>query len=226
MDDIAGYLAIQEGEWGEMGATRGQLESRLEHAGEGMLVAEHDGEIVAGTTFVRLADYRFGEGLSWEELTDSGWCANNDPAGRVLFGVDLSVSRRAPRSTSARLMAGCVELTMRLGVEATYWGSRLPRYHRVVGEMTADQYVNARTARGRYLDPEIEVYSRIPGVVVLGAVADYFKDWESCDYGCILEWRNPIHRYPFLRPLAPRLTGGLYRLDRRRRARERAARAT
>jgi hypothetical protein len=193
----------------------------VEHASGTMGVREHEGAVVAGATFIRLPYYEVGEHLSWTTLTSDGWCTNNDPDGRVLFGVDLSVSRRAPRTASARLMAGCVELTMRLGIEATYWGGRLPRYHRYIGEMSAEEYATTRTARGRYLDPEVEIYTRAPGVEVVGVVPNYFKDWESCDYGCILRWRNPVYRYPVLRRFAPTITDAVYRLDRRRRRRQR-----
>ncbi len=220
--DLDGYFAVQEEEWGEtMAASRAQLQARLEHVGDAMLVIEHEGEIVAGASFVRLTDYDLADHLSWDDATDAGWCSNHDPDGRVLFGVDLSVSRRAPRLASARLMAGCLELTMRSGVESLYWGSRLPRYHKYVGEMTAAEYVAAKTARGRYLDPEIELYTRVPGVSVVGVVPDYYKDWESCDYGCILTWRNPIERFPFLRPFSSWILDRMYERDRRRRSRRR-----
>ncbi|MEM9563149.1 MAG: hypothetical protein AAGA93_11050 [Actinomycetota bacterium] len=216
--DLDGYLAVQEEEWGEsMSASRAQLTTRFEHAGDLMLVVEHGGEVVGAASFVRLPDYDVDDHLSWEDATDGGWCTNTDPDGRVLFGVDLSVSRRAPRLASARLMASCLELTMRTGVEALYWGSRLPRYHRHVDEMSADEYIRAKTRRGRHLDPEIELYSRVPGAEVLGVVPNYFKDWESCDYGCILRWRNPIDRYPFLRPFSGPILDRIYRRDRRRR---------
>lgn len=217
--DIDGYLAVQQEEWGDtMAATRAQLESRLAHVGECMVIAEHDGEVVAGASFVRLPSYDLDDHLSWDDATDGGWCTNHDPNGRVLFGVDLSVSRRAPRLTSARLMATCQAVTMRQGVEAFYWGGRMPRYHRHVAEMSAQEYATTRTARGRYLDPEIELYTRVPGVELIGVVPNYFKDWESCDYGCILAWRNPIDRYPFLKPFAPRILDLMYRRHRRRRA--------
>lgn len=222
--DLDGYAAVQEEEWGEaMAASRGQLETRLEHVAENMLVVEHDGEVVAGASFVRLSHYDLDEHLSWNELTDEGWCTNHRPDGAVLFGVDLSVSRRAPRTASARLFAASMELTMRRGVEATYWGSRLPRYHRHADRMTADEYVRARTARGRHLDPEIELYRRAPGVELVGVVPDYFKDVDSLNYGCVLRWPNPIHRYPFLRPLSPLILRGLFRLDHRRKSRQRRA---
>jgi len=222
--DLDGYLAVQEEEWGDtMAATRAQLEGRLANVGYHMLVLEHDGEVVGGASFLRLPSYDPAEHQSWDDSTDSGWCSNHDPAGRVLFGVDLSVSRRAPRLASARLMAACLELTMRTGVDALLWGGRMPRYHRHADEMTAEDYAEAKTGRGRYLDPEIELYTRVPGVEPVGVVPNYFKDWESCDYGCILRWRNPIERLPFLRPLSPAILALIYRRDRRRRAKLRTA---
>lgn len=222
--DLDGYLAIQEEEWGDtMAASRAQLQSRLERVGNGMLVIEHEDEIVAGASFIRLPFYDLDAHWSWNDVTSDGWCTNNDPDGDALFGVDLSVGRRAPRATSATLIAGALELTMRTGAEGLYWGSRLPRYHRHAGDMSAETYARTTNARGRYIDPEIELYSRIPEVEILGVVPDYFKDWESLDYGCILRWPNPIHRYPFLRPFSAPLLDQIYRRDRRRRRRRRSS---
>lgn len=217
VQDIDGYLAIQEEEWGEsMAATRAQLESRVENFGDGILVGEADNHIVAALSFVRLASYDVAEGRSWNDLTDHGWCGNHVPDGPILFGVDLSVSRLAPRSASAKMFVAGLELTMRMGVEGLYWGSRLPRYHRYAGEMTAEEYLWAKNKRGKHLDPEIQLYSRVPGLQILGVVPDYFKDWESADNGAVLRWPNPIHRYPFLRPFSGRILSLLYALDRRR----------
>jgi hypothetical protein len=110
-----------------------------------------------------------------------------------------------------------LELTMRLGAGHLYWGSRLPRYHRHSAEMTPTEYLLARNARGRYLDPEVEMYSRIPGIEILGVVPGYFDDWASGDFGAICCWRNPIRRLPFLRPFSSQIRAAVYDLDRRRR---------
>jgi hypothetical protein len=110
----------------------------------------------------------------------------------VLYGVDLSVSRYAPRATTARVFSAGLELTIRLGVDGVYWGSRLPRYYKYASSMTPGEYLRARTNTGRFLDPELELYSKVPGVEVLGIVPEYFKDWESGDFGAILCWRNPL----------------------------------
>ncbi len=218
--DLDAYLAIQEEEWHDgMSASRGQLESRLDHVGELMAVAEHDGLVVGGSTTMLLADYDVGEHRSWEDTTDSGWCTNHQPGGRFLFGVDLSVSRRAPRSTVTRMMAHLTETSIRLGVEQAFWGSRLPRYHRYADQMSAEEYAFSRNARGRYLDPEIQIYSRIPGVRLVGVVPNYFKDADSLDHGAIFAWTNPVRRSRLLRPLARPIVAATYRRQRRRRNR-------
>ncbi len=210
--DLEGYLLVQEEEWGDsMAASRAQLADRLRHVGPGMLVLEHDGEIVGGASFVRLPHYDLDEHLSWDQLTDSGWCSNHQADGPVLFGVDLTVSRRAPRAGSVVLFAGVIENAIRLGVEVGYWGSRLPRYHRYADEMSAATYATTKTRRGRYLDPEIQIYSKIPGVRLVGVVPNYFKDPDSLDWGAVFEWQNPVRRYRILRPLARPIAALLFR---------------
>ena len=221
-EDIEGYFAVQAEEWGEaMAATRAQLKSRVATFPEGQLIGEHEGTVVAGMSFVRLEGYDVADGVSWADLSDDGWCKNHVPDGPVLFGVDLSVSRFAPRSASAVMFVAGLTLTMRLGVEALYWGSRLPRYHKYADRMSPDEYVHATNSRGRYLDPEIELYSRVPGVDVVGVVPNYFKDWESDDFGAIFRWRNPIRRLPVLRPFADQVLRGVYAVDRMRSRRRR-----
>lgn len=216
-EDLDAYVTIQEEEWGEsMAAGRLQLESRLETFPTGVLVGEHNGEVVAGATFIRLPGYDLNEGLSWSELSDDGWCTNHDPNGTVMFGVDLSVSRHAPRSASAVMFTGGIALAIRQGVKAVYWGSRLPRYHKYADTMTPNEYLNSKNKRGRYLDPEVQLYSRAPLVEVVGAVPDYFKDWESENWGAIMVWRNPVHRFPFVRPFTDQVVSLIYAIDRRR----------
>lgn len=216
--DLPGYLAVQEEEWGDtMSAGLPQLESRLEVFPEGVLIGEHNGEVVAGATFIRLSHYNIVDGLPWAELCSDGWCTNHQSDGPIMFGVDLSVSRRAPRSASAVMFAGGIGLAIRHRVQAVYWGSRMPRYHKHRDTMSPNEYLFTRNRRGRYLDPEVQIYSKAPLVEVVGAVPDYFKDWESDNHGAIMRWRNPVHRVPFIRPFTDQVVSLIYALDRRRR---------
>jgi len=202
-EDLEGYALIQQKEWsGSVIANTEQLQSRLKWFPKGVLVAAVGDKVVAGATFVRLADYNIEDGLSWAELTDNGWCSNHTSNGRVLFGVDMTISRSAPRSTSIRMFHRSTILAAKQGVDAVYWGSRMPRYHRYADTMTAHEYAIARTKRGRLLDPELEIYSWVPGAEFVGVSANYFPDPESLDYGAILRWSNPLRRYKLLSPLA------------------------
>jgi hypothetical protein len=220
--DAPFYARIQEEEWDDsMTAVVPKIESRIRTFPEGVLIAEHEGVVVGGMTFILLADYAIQDTRSWEEITDNGWCTTHTDDGRVLFGVDLSVSRRAPRSTAPMMFMAGIELAIRKGAERSVWGGRMPRYHRVADRMSAAEYARAKNSRGRHIDPEIELYSKIPGVEVLGVVPEYFKDWESMNYGVIFTWRNPVYRYPFLRPFRRQIVAGLYGASRRRRLRQR-----
>lgn len=67
------------------------------------------------------------------------------------------------------------------------------------------------------MDPEIELYSKVPGVEMVGVVPEYFKDWESMNYGVMFNWNNPVVRFPFLRPLRRQIVAGLYRASGRKR---------
>jgi hypothetical protein len=222
--DAIAYAELQDQEWDDsMAAVVPKLAARIATFPEGVLVAEHDGEVVGCATFIRIDDYSVDDLRSWEDVTDNGWCSTHDPRGSTLFGVDLSVSRRAPRSTSVLIFMAGMELSMRLGVDRTVWGGRMPRYHRHAATMTPEQYLAATTSRGRHLDPEIELYSKIPGVEILGVVPEYFKDWESLNYGVMLSWRNPL-RTRFAPSFVRRyVVDGLYWLSRRQRTKGRKA---
>lgn len=223
--DAIAYAELQEDEWDQsMVAVISKLEARIETFPEGVLVAEHEGEIVGGASFIRLADYDVDEQGSWEDLTDNGWCSTHVPDGRVMFGVDLSVSRRAPRSTSALMFLGGIELCIRCGVDFGVWGGRMPRYHRYASVYGPLEYATTRNRRGRYLDPEIELYAKIPGVEMLGVVPEYFKDWESLNYGVIFGWSNPVRKFPLLRRFDHQIGQALYRYGRRRQRRSDEAR--
>lgn len=213
--DVGAYLAIQETAWDEtMAAAEAKLAERFRIFPKGLLVAEQDGQVVGCATFVRIPDYDELLKPSWEDITDNGWCTTHTEDGNFLFGVDLSVAKGASRLTAPMLFMSAMELSMRLGVEAVLWGGRMPRYHKVADQMTPHEYLFSKTKTGRYIDPEVQLYSRIPGVEIRGVIPEYFKDFESLNNGVLLRWANPIARYPFLRPFAGQIAAMTYRLSR------------
>ena len=215
--DVEAYLAIQETAWDEsMAAARSKLEERARIFPTGLLVVEHDGAVVGCATFIRIDDYHEELKPSWEEITDNGWCTTHVEDGRLLFGVDLSVGKGAPRLAAPMLFMAALELSMRLGVESIIWGGRMPRYHKRAHEMSPEEYLFTKTKTGRYIDPEVELYSKVPGVQIFGVIPEYFKDFESLNNGVLLRWPNPIARYPFLRPFAKPVNAVIYRTKGRR----------
>ena len=220
LDDVAQYLAIQETAWDEtMSAAESMLAERFQIFPRGLLVAEHDGAVVGCATFIRIADYDEMLKPSWEDVTDNGWCTTHTDDGSILFGVDLSVAKGAPRLTAPMLFMSAMELSMRLGVDAVIWGGRMPRYHKMADTMTPHEYLFTKTKTGRYIDPEVQLYSKIPGVEIRGVIPEYFKDFESLNNGVLLRWQNPIARYPFLRPFSGRIASSIYRVSRGRKKR-------
>lgn len=219
--DVGAYLAIQETAWDEsMAAAESKLAERFRIFPKGLLVAEHDGVVVGCATFIRISDYDEVIKPSWEDITDNGWCSTHIHDGDILFGVDLSVAKGAPRLTAPMLFMSAMELSMRVGVEAVIWGGRMPRYYKVADTMSAEEYLFSKTKTGRYRDPEVQLYSKIPGVEIRGVIPEYFKDFESLNNGVLLRWPNPIARYPFLRPFAGRIAATIYRLSRGRRTQQ------
>ncbi len=216
--DALAYAKVQDQEWDEsMSAVVPKIESRIATFADGVLVAEHNGAVVGGMTFIRIDGYDVHDAQSWEDITDNGWCTTHQDEGSVLFGVDLSVSRHAPRSTAVLLFMAGMELAIREGSECVVWGGRMPRYHRHAAKMSAAEYAARKTSKGRYMDPEIELYSKVPGVQMVGVVPEYFKDWESMNYGVMFSWSNPVARLPFLRPFRRQIVAGLYRARSRKR---------
>ncbi len=216
-NDITDYLMIQETAWDEtMAAAESKLAERFRTFPNGLLVAEHEGQVVGCATFIRIADYDELLKPSWEDITDNGWCSTHVADGNILFGVDLSVEKGAPRLTAPLLFMSAMEFGMSLGVESIIWGGRMPRYHKHADKMSPDEYLFTKTKSGRYLDPEVQLYSKIPGVEIRGVIPEYFKDYESLNNGVLLRWPNPIARFPVLRPLARQITGTIYRVSRGR----------
>lgn len=225
-DDIPDYLAIQESAWDEtMAAAEEKLAERFRIFPDGLLVADHDGDVVGCATFIRIPDYDEIMKPSWEDVTDNGWCTTHVDDGSILFGVDLSVAKGAPRLAAPLLFMAAMEFSISLGAEAVVWGGRMPRYHKVANTMSPEEYLFTRTKSGRYLDPEVQLYSKIPGVEIRGVIPEYFKDFESLNNGVLLRWPNPIARFRVLRPFARPITAAIYRFSRGRRRGSAPARA-
>ena len=94
-------------------------------------------------------------------------------------------------------MLSMYDVVVQLGLERLLGGGRIPGYHKIANEMTAEQYVEA-VIKGDLKDPVITFLLRC-GRTPVKVVANYLEDEESCNYGALMEWKNPflskmIHR--------------------------------
>ena len=197
LGDLDGYIALQGEAWPDgLEVAADHARQRFQHLDEGIFVAIDRGRIVGSVTVVRLTRYDWGCPSTWYEVTSGGGCAGHDPHGSIAYGVDLSVSRDAPPDTIDALSVACMTWVIRRGIKYFALGGRMPRYHRFADRMSPSDYLWRRTPAGRFRDPEVELYSRVPGMKVLGVIPNYFVDPESLDNGVLLRWRNPVWRWP------------------------------
>lgn len=170
-----------------------QLTNHIPLFPEGALCIEVNGEIVGSMTSLIVDFDPKHPDHSWSEATDEGYIRNHNPKGNTLYVVDIGV-RPAYRKLGLGkwLMFSMYDVVVHLGLERLLGGGRIPGYHKKANEMTPEQYVNA-VIKGDLKDPVITFLLRC-GRTPIKVVANYLEDEESCDYGTLMEWKNPFLR--------------------------------
>lgn len=171
-----------------------QLNNHVTLFPEGALCIEVGGEIVGSMTGLLTHFDPLHPEHSWEEVTDQGYIRNHNPNGNTLYVVDISV-RPAYRKLGLGkwLMLSMYDVVVHKKLERLLGGGRMPGYHKLSQEMTAEQYLQA-VVKGDLKDPVITFLLRC-GRNPVQVVPNYLEDEESCNYGTLMEWRNPF--YPF-----------------------------
>jgi len=191
--DMGKILRIEREAWPQgLRATKEMFSSRLKTFPEGFLCAVMDEEM-QGFVVTEILDYDIqSSSLSWQEATDNGYIRNtHNPNGDTLYGVSLSVSPCAKKGVAIALLEAAGRLAIKRGLKRVLFGSRIPRYYKYAAQMSADEYVSAKTRTGRHLDPELGMYQSI-GLKPLKVIPEYIKDPESLNYGILVVWENPF----------------------------------
>jgi hypothetical protein len=204
-EDLDYYLKLQAESWGQdMAVKELAAKNRFDVCPGGILIAEEDGQPVGTTTVIRLAGYDFDHPMTWDETTGEGWCDTHRPDGSICFGVDLSVAKGQGGSAVDALMAGCMQLVIEAGTKYCILGGRMPRYARYKRhhpDIDPEEYMR-KQVNGRYVDPQVNMYSKVPGLSIVSLIPEYFDDPDSLNYGVLLRWRNPFYKLPFRRLFA------------------------
>lgn len=190
--DVSELLRVEEASWPEGArATKEMLASRIEVFPEGVLCATENGAIVGFSCWEIVAEQPKEIHGSWAKLTDGGTIRRTHRRdGSTLFGVSLSILPRAPKDTVWAIGEAARKLTIRRGLPWAALGSRIPRFHRFSNRMNVKEYLFRRNG-SKHVDPELDLYIRI-GLTPVRALPNFFPDPPSCNYGVLVEWRNPF----------------------------------
>nr|WP_198511899.1 hypothetical protein [Priestia flexa] len=66
----------------------------------------------------------------------------------------------------------------------------MPAYHLYQDKLTPEQYIQ-EISKGTIQDPVITFLLRC-GRTPLKVIENYLEDEESCNYGTLMEWKNPF----------------------------------
>ncbi|MCP1137224.1 GNAT family N-acetyltransferase [Paenibacillus polysaccharolyticus] len=169
-----------------------QLSSHIQHYPEGAICIEVDGELAGSMTSLRMQwDAADPSSHTWAEVTDDGYIRNHRPDGNTLYIVDLCVRPKYRKWGLAQLMMQAMyHLVIAQGMDRLLGAGRMPGYHQVAEQMSAQQYLD-QVAAGERHDPVISFLLRC-GRMPVGVATDYLDDEESCHYAALMEWLNPF----------------------------------
>jgi ribosomal protein S18 acetylase RimI-like enzyme len=168
-----------------------QLTNHVTLFPEGALCVEVEGIVVGSMTGLLVNFDPSHPAHTWEEMTDDGYIRNHDPNGNTLYIVDICVHPSYRKLDLGKwLMQSMYEVVVYKGLDRLLGGGRLPGYHKLADQMSAEEYLDA-VLKGDLKDPVTTFLLRC-GRTPLSLVANYLEDEESHNYAVLMEWRNPF----------------------------------
>lgn len=175
--------------------TREQFEAHLARFPEGQIGVEVDGRLVGSSSSLIVDVDEYGEAHTYADVAGRGFIDNHDPEGDTLYGIEVVVDPeyRGMR-IGRRIYEERKELCRWLNLRRIVIGGRLPHYHTVAEEMSAQEYVERVLAR-ELVEPVL-TFQLANGFAVKRVVDGYLPgDAESRGYGVVMEWVN-LHYHP------------------------------
>lgn len=184
--------------------TKDTAESHFKICPQIIYCAFKDGKLVATLTNMFTTEVELAKNKTWTEKTGNGYLTTHMPSGDVGFGVDLAVTREAPKNVSDKLVLSTVLIgIIGEGLKSGYIGSRIPSYHKHA-DMKVEDYVYGTRKNGKPLDPELYFYMK-DGFEIVEIIPEYMEDPDSLNYGVLIKWDNPLYKVtkalPFLKPI-------------------------
>lgn len=162
------------------------LEQHLQHFPEGQFVIQDADAILRATsTTLRVGRERAFSPHTWMAITGMGTLSTHDPAGEILYGVNIAVDPDCQgRGLAHALYRTRFELGRRLGCSAFAAGARIPGFHSMAGQFSPEEYV-ARVIGGEIFDPTLSKQLAL-GFHVVGVLPDYAYDHETLGHAALI----------------------------------------
>ena len=195
MDDFEAVAALQLKCFPGMKPwTKAQWESQQRLFPEGQLGIEMDGELVATSGSLIVADSDYADWHNWREIADDGFIRNHDPDGDTLYGIEIQVDPKCRGMKLARrLYDARKQLCHERNLARMVIGGRIPGYNKYRDAMTATEYV-ARVISKELYDPVLTTQVS-NGFMLQEIIPDYMpSDEDSAGFATCLEWPNLDHQ--------------------------------
>lgn len=177
----------------ELWWNKDQLHNHINLFPEGALCVEIDGKICGSMTGLIVNFDPAHPTHTWEEITDNGYIRNHTKDGNTLYIVDICVSPAYRKYGLGKwLMQSMYEVVVHLQLERLLGGGRLSGYSKHSAELRAEEYIK-KVVDGELKDPVITFLLRC-GRTPVQLIENYLEDEESCNYGLLMEWKNPFQR--------------------------------
>lgn len=182
--------------------TRNNIRDLITLFPDGQLGVDVDGRVVACALAIIIDTQKTDITHPYREIIAEGTFSTHDPAGNVLYGIEVFVH---PEFRDLRLGRRLYDARKEL---CEYWnlsgilaGGRLPNYHEHADELTPRQYIE-KVKRKEIYDPAL-TFQLANDFHVKKVLKNYLPgDVESREYATLLEWNN-IYYEPKTRAASP-----------------------
>lgn len=190
-EDAADVQRISEGLYARINASWPEADflRLLERFPEGQIGVEDHGRIVAFALSL-IVDYKkFGDNHTYDQITGGFTFSTHDPAGDVLYGVEVCVDPgHQGLRLGRRLYDARKEICEQLNLRAIIAGGRMPNYSKHQ-ELSPRQYIDG-VRRKEIYDPVLS-FQLSNDFHVKKVLSNYSSsDTESGTHATLLQWDN------------------------------------